>query len=441
MTTDPKTLQHWLDHAQAVHPVGIDLGLERVGRAARRLGFDAPGHRPAPRSVIVAGTNGKGSTCVALEALLRAAGLAVGTTLSPHVHVFNERVRVDGQMLDDEVLAEAFARVDAARDGIPLTYFEFSALVALDSFRRAEVDVAVLEVGLGGRLDAFNLVDADVAVITGIGLDHQAYLGNDVETIGREKAGVMRPGQRVVLGRRVTDSVVQAARELDCRVTRLGAHFHVQQNRTHWDFIAPQGAVEDLAVGALAPDNCALALEAARHLTGLPEPEARSALTAATLPGRMEAWRVGAEGRLLLLDVAHNPDAARFLAEQLALRHPERRFVAILGTLEDKDSAGVVAALSASVRAWLYVPTRGPRGLSARALADRTAAAARGPTAMVGDPAQGLDRALSLCDAGDAILAFGSFDLVEQMRETLMAGHLGARPAAATGRMTAEAPD
>ncbi len=438
VTAGSRPLRQWLEHAEHVHSVGIDLGLDRVGRVAERLGFEAPAHRPAPRTVIVAGTNGKGSTCVAVEALLRSAGLRVGTTLSPHVHVFNERVRIDGALADDDTLCAAFARVEDARGAIPLTYFEFAALVAMECFRGAGVDVAVLEVGLGGRLDAFNLVDADVAVITSIGLDHQAFLGNDVETIGREKAGVMRAGQRVVLGRRVSRSVVEAARQLGCHSTRLGEDFHVRQAPDHWEFAGAGRRVQGLEVGALAPDNCALAMEVAAHVIAaakLPEQSDQAVCTAlagASLAGRMEAWQIGGDdGRLLILDVAHNPDGARFLAEQLACRHPGRRYVAVLGTLADKDSAGVVAALAEPVHTWVCVPTRGARGLAAEDLAQRARqAGVQCPVVAVSDVAHGLARAFSLCLAGDGMLAFGSFDLVEQMREILTTGHLDAAPAA-----------
>ncbi|HEX7038145.1 MAG TPA: cyanophycin synthetase [Pseudomonadales bacterium] len=432
MNAGNRTLTDWLDHAGRVHAVGIDLGLARVGRVADALGFAAPGRRPAPRSVIVAGTNGKGSTCVALDTLLRGAGLRVGTTLSPHLHRFNERVRVDGAALDDATLAGAFAAVEAARADVPLTYFEFAALVALYCFRAARVDVAVLEVGLGGRLDAFNLVDADVAVITSIGLDHQTYLGDDLEGIGREKAGVMRPGQRVVLGADVTGSVVEAARWLGCRTTRLGVDFHIERAGSTWDWHGERRSVRSIPLGALAPDNCALALEVADALDAWPE-DPRDALAGAHLEGRMEAWRIG--DRCVLLDVAHNPAGARFLAGELERRHPGRRFVAVFGMLADKDAPGVVDALSERVAGWICVGTRGPRGLSADAL--RTRIATRVSAAAASDAAQALDQACSAGGPLDGILAFGSFDLVEQMRDVLLTGHAGAvpeRPAGSAGK-------
>lgn len=432
MNMDARTLDQWLAYVETVHPVGIDLGLERVGAVAERMGFEPPGHRPAPRSVIVAGTNGKGSTCMVLEALLSEAGLRTGTTLSPHLHVFNERVRIDGQPADDDTLCAAFARVENARGDIPLTYFEFSALVALECFRGAGVDVAVLEVGLGGRLDAFNLVTADVSVITSIGLEHQAFLGGDLESIGREKAGVMREGRPVILGADVPGSVVARARELGCPQSRLGVDFHVVEETAAWTFQSGGRRITGLPRAGLAPANCALALEAAACLMEIPQSRVKDALGAACLPGRLEAWQVGEgpDARLLVLDVAHNPAAARFLADELARRYPRKRFVAVLGTLADKDSAGVAAALEARVRAWVCGSTRGPRGLSAAELAGRVGSGSGSARARiaVSDLPQGLQRALSLCNARDGILTCGSFDIVEQMRRVLMAGHIHAVP-------------
>lgn len=419
MTETSRTLNDWLAHAERTHVWGIELGLERVGQVARQLGFEPPDYRPAPRNVIVAGTNGKGSTCVALEALLMAHGRRVGTTLSPHVHVFNERVRLDGEPADDATLCAAFAAVDAARGAVPLTYFEFSALVALYCFRRAAVDVAVLEVGLGGRLDAFNLTSADVAVITSIGLDHQDWLGDDLETIGREKAGVMRPAQRVVAGADVTASVVDRAAELGCAFSRLGRDFDVTDHGGHWDYRGSWGALTGLPAGGLAPHNAALALEAAAHLVALDADRAAEALAGVNMPGRFEIRRLPG-GRLLVLDVAHNPAGAAFLARRLESVFPGRRFVALFGMLADKDTAGVVNALADRVGAWICLPTRGHRGLAAEELAGRVAAAAGGQPVFTGhDAGHGLDQALSGCSGDDGILVFGSFSLVEQVRDRL----------------------
>lgn len=418
----PRTLNDWLAYAESVHPVGIDMGLERVGQVAGRMGLVHPPQAAAQRAVIVAGTNGKGSACMALETLLLAAGRRVGTTLSPHVHVFNERVRIDGALATDAMLCTAFEAVETARGETPLTYFEFSALVALDCFRRAGVEFMVLEVGLGGRLDAFNIVDAELAIITSIGVDHQAYLGNDPEVIGREKAGVLRPRQRVVLGSEVSGSVRAAAANLDCTVTRLGRDVHIRERAGCWDFDSPAQQLAGLPYGALAPYNCALALAAAEALVGPAAPGAGPALARTTLPGRFETWQL-ADGRLLILDVAHNPAGAQFLCAALQRRHPGRRFIAVLAMLADKDGAGVASAMDGVVHDWVCVPTHGDRALPAAVLAERiTAAAPAAPIHTEADERQGLSRALSLCAPEDGILVFGSFGLAGRMRDVLLAG-------------------
>ncbi len=402
----PQTLDDWLVHIDAVHPRQVELGLDRVTEVAARLGVQ----QPAPTSVIVAGTNGKGSTCVALERLLADRGMRVGTTLSPHVERFNERVRLCGREADDLDICEALAAVDSARAGVSLTYFEYSALAALYLFRRAEVEVAILEVGLGGRLDAFNLVDADLAIVTSIGLDHQEYLGTDIESIGREKAGVFRPGRPVVLGQ-VSRSVHDAAAALSCPTLTLDQDVHVSERAASWEYRceALGLSLEGLGRGALAPSNCALALTAAAWLTGTSDLDA-TALADITLPGRMESYRC--KGRELLLDVAHNPAGAEFLATQLICRYPERRYVAVLAMLGDKDAAGVAGAMASLVREWVVVATPGQRGQSAASLAGRLGRPARVANSM----AEGLALAVSLTAAGDGILAFGSFSAVEQAR-------------------------
>jgi dihydrofolate synthase / folylpolyglutamate synthase len=417
-----RTLNDWLDHAERLHPVGIDLGLERVTEVAGRLGFAAPSRAPAPRTIIVAGTNGKGSTCLAMERLLLASQRRVGVTVSPHVHRFNERFRIDGQEVDDAALCQAFARIDAARGATTLSYFEFSALIALLLFRDAGVDIAVLEVGLGGRLDAVNLVSADTAVITSIGLDHQAFLGHDLEGIGREKAGVLRPGQRIVLGGVVTASVDERAAALGSPTLRYGRDFEAREGCDGWDFVSPGRTVTGIPWSSVAPHNGALAIVAADLPARMPAAAIRRALGGCAIPGRFELRRAGPASTVVLVDVAHNPDGARFLRGLIARRLPDRRWVAVTGMLEDKDAAGVATALADCVDAWICVPTAGLRGQSGGRLAGRVRpaleAAGRRPVRVdaIEDVAGGLRRALSLCPSGGGILAFGSFDLVEQVR-------------------------
>lgn len=419
-----RTLTDWLEYAESAHPKGIDMGLERVRRVADRMGLL---EQTNTRYVIVAGTNGKGSTTVAIETLLGEMGITVGATLSPHVHRFNERVRIAGNELDDVALCEAFAAVEAARCGrvsgeredIPLTYFEFATLVALEAFRRAGVDISVLEVGLGGRLDAFNIIDAEVAVVTSIGLDHQAFLGDDIEQIGREKAGVFRSGQTVVLGN-VSQSVHAEAARLNCLTLAAGEAFDAPEAAASWDYHSERVSFSALPRGQLAPANWALALTAVMHFQTPERRQLEAAIARAVLPGRLEQWHV--RDQLVVLDVAHNPAGAAFLSAQLERVFPGKRFTGILGMLRDKDPAGVIAEL-ASVSSWVVAPTLGVRSLDAAALATQLAGSPAGVGVSVrvsGDWPSALQLALSSCQEGDGILAIGSFSVVEQARNWLL---------------------
>ncbi|MCZ6708758.1 MAG: bifunctional tetrahydrofolate synthase/dihydrofolate synthase [Gammaproteobacteria bacterium] len=414
------SLDDWLARIEALHPNEIEMGLERVHEVGERLGV----LRPAPLTVIVAGTNGKGSTAVFSEALLLELGYRVGTTLSPHLERFNERVRIEGQACDDKTLCANFAAVDAARGEVPLTYFEFAALVALVSFRNAEVDVAILEVGLGGRLDAFNIVDADVAVVTSIGLDHQEYLGDDLEQIGFEKAGVFRHGQMVVLGCSITDSVQERARELGCRIARAGSEFCVQQTADNWSFCSDGLSLNTLPHGRLAAENCAMGLGVARWIehhalrpATLTRDVVLGALDRSWMPGRFEV--VYRDERRWVLDVAHNPAGAAFLCDQLS-RHAQDPVLAIIGSLRDKDTSGIIAALRPVIgKPVICVGVEGDRGLGAAELA------ARLPPEMTHecspDLATAMARARSLTRRDDVILACGSFAIVGRARSLLKA--------------------
>jgi dihydrofolate synthase/folylpolyglutamate synthase len=420
-TVAPTGLGQWLQYIDAVHPTEIEMGLGRTRRVAARLDALHPG----ATNVIIAGTNGKGSTTVALEQLLLAAGLQVGATLSPHIDRYNERFRLNGRELSDGRICELLQRVDAARGELSLTYFEYSALAALLAFKEAQVDVAILEIGLGGRLDAFNVVDAELAVVTSIGRDHESYLGTDLEQIGREKAGVFRPGQKVILGA-VTQSVKDAARESGCQVLLAGHDFQTGESSASWSYRSDSLGLSfpELKRGPLAPTNCALAITAAASLAEIAELQPEC-LAAACLPGRGEVFALGesaqgADWRTpvdVIVDVAHNPAGAVFLAEQLALRYPGRRYVAILGSLADKDTSGVKRVLDPLVKSWLTLSTDGARGQSGRELAESL-----GLSAQVAQQSsqQALDTALSLTEPGDGILIVGSFSAVQQARTLLI---------------------
>jgi dihydrofolate synthase/folylpolyglutamate synthase len=408
MTTD-RTLPEWLEYIGSVHPRSIDLGLDRVRRVAQRLGVLPP----APSNLIIAGTNGKGSTSVYAEALLRAAGKRVGTTLSPHLIRFNERIRIDGMPVSDACVVEAFQAVELARADATLTYFEYAILAALSVFKDAGVDVCVLEVGLGGRLDAVNLVDGDVGVITSIGLDHQEYLGDDLESIAREKAGIMRPGVPCVFG--ATDppaAIMTRACTLDAPLYVRGRDFDVAAHAGCWSYHAADRQPCSIAPGRVAPANAAAAIQAVALLVGPSSTAELQRLCVAAreagLPGRFEQRRY--RDRQLILDVAHNPHGATFLADQLRQHAGHGRTVAVMGCLKDKDAGGIVAALDSVVDEWVFVDSETARGQTAKATRNKCATSL--PATVAGPLAQGLDWACERSTAADRIVVLGSFDVV-----------------------------
>jgi dihydrofolate synthase/folylpolyglutamate synthase len=411
-------LADWLAHAERVHPVGIDMGLTRVRRVADRLGVLPP----ARRSAVIAGTNGKGSTCVYLEALLLAAGRTVGTTLSPHLNRFNERVRVNGVPVSDGELCDAFAAIEAARGETTLTYFEFGVLAALVVFRRANVDATVLEVGLGGRLDAVNIVDGAVTIITSIGIDHVGYLGPDRESIGAEKAGILRAGVPCVYGESsIPSSIVHAAQKLNAPLLRSDVDFHVRATNGHWSFDGCCGSVrasfDGLTLPSVALRNAGAALQAFLLLEPGDSVQDRVAVSAhARLPGRFERFEY--RGVPVIVDVAHNPHGAAFLSEQLAAARCEGRTIAVAGFLQDKDAAGIVAALDSAVDEWTFVGTRGSRGQTATRSAGKAGMANRAGMSE-GDLVGVFDGLLERLSAGDRVVVLGCFDVAQRARAVL----------------------
>jgi dihydrofolate synthase/folylpolyglutamate synthase len=412
-----KTLADWLERLLTLHPKEIDLGLERVGAVWRALG--AP--RPAPCVITVGGTNGKGSTVAFLDAMLRAAGHRVGAYTSPHVLHYNERVAIGGTPVDDATLIAAFERIEAARGGIPLTFFEFGTLAAFLVLAEAALDVAVLEVGMGGRLDAVNLIDADAAILTTVDLDHQAFLGPDREAIGREKAPIFRPGRPAVIGELDPPaSVLAYAGTIGARVFRRGIDFDVgvSESRPAWAYLEPDGALIELPLPARLPApvqlvNAASAIAALRALgERLPVPEAAMAegVRRAGVAGRLE--RI-ADAPETVVDVGHNPQAARALAVWLE-GQGGRRCEAVFAALADKDVEGIVAPLGALVHRWHVagLAAESPRGVEASVTARRVRAAL--PAAEVLEYAD-VAAALAAARAGDdgrLVLAFGSFHTV-----------------------------
>jgi len=411
-----RTLPEWLDHLSRLHPRDIELGLERVAAVWRALGAPAP----APRIVTVAGTNGKGSSVAFLEAILGAAGYRVGAYTSPHLLDYNERVRIEGLPVPDAILCESFERIEQARGDTPLTYFEFGTLAALWCFAQAGLDAAILEVGLGGRLDAVNIVDADVGLITGIALDHTDWLGDDLEAIGFEKAGIARPGRPLVYGaREMPDAVARVAEERGARLLHAGRDYDWRQRGDGWEWHGKAGVRPGLPLpslrGAAQLQNAAGVLAVLSQLPELPVDAAalRAGLLEARLPGRFDVRHRRCPW---VLDVAHNPQAAEVLAAQLGERFVTGERHAVVGMLADKAIEEVLAALAPRVDHWHLLDLGDqPRGASAQALLDALPAAARAGAHCCTD----VDGCLTALDtrlgADDEVLVFGSFVTVGQV--------------------------
>lgn len=407
----PKDLAGWLGYIEQQHPQTIALGLERVERVR-----DAMGLVPTVPVITVAGTNGKGSTCAMLEAILSAAGYRVGLYTSPHLLRYNERVRIAGREADDAALAAAFARVEAARTA-RLTYFEFGTLAAVDLFLRSAVDVLVLEVGMGGRLDAVNAFDADCAVVTGIGLDHMDYLGATRDAIGYEKAGIFRRGRPAVIADSAPPaSLLAHARAIGAQALCIGKDFGYQAGRGDWSYWGPAGSKPGLDYPALSGriqlQNASAALAALDTLQqALPVAvkAVRRGLAELELPGRFQVL----PGRpAVVLDVGHNPHAAEVLAANLAAMGTYGNTWAVFGMLHDKDIGGVVRLLFKHVDHWLACTLPPPRGAQAAELAQVLRQAGISAVREFDNPAAGFAAARGEALESDRILVFGSFHTV-----------------------------
>lgn len=412
-----RTLDAWLDYQQRTHPRDIDLGLDRVRTVWHALG--AP--RPAPVVLTVGGTNGKGSTVAMLEAMLRAAGYRTGCYTSPHILRYNERVRIDGHDAPDAAFVEAFERIERARGDTAQTYFEFGTLAAILIMARAQVDVAILEVGLGGRLDAVNIIDADVSVVTTVDLDHQDWLGPDVDTIGREKAGIARQGRPAVVGDPLApQGLLQALSALGALTEQAGTHFGWRTDEGpggqwwHTDGTVlplPPLALEAPVQQANAATAVA-ALHAVRERIPVPPEAIQQGLAATRVPGRLQ---VLATHPLTVVDVAHNPQAARALADWLAGHHAGRVVHAVYGALADKDVAAVVTTLAPHVGRWYLggLERDTPRGLNAQVLHGLVRQACVGAEANAyTSVVDALHAARKAAGADDIVLVFGSFFVV-----------------------------
>jgi dihydrofolate synthase/folylpolyglutamate synthase len=388
------------------------MGLERVERVLERL---APRR---PETVLhVGGTNGKGSCVALLESLLAASGRRVGSYTSPHVLRYNERIRIGGREAPDQAIIAAFERVEAVRGDVPLTYFEYGTLAALVVFAEAGVDAAVLEVGMGGRLDAVNAVEPDAGLITNVSLDHCAWLGNDVEAIAFEKAGIMRAGKPTVFGSaQMPKAVADHAATIGARLHVAGRDFGWQPVGSGWSFESRGRRLDGLnppaAPGRHQIDNAAavLALLEAAGIDAAPDAEAvNRSLATAQVVGRMQSVDAG---RHWLLDVAHNPAAAEALADTLRDRPVAGETVALVGMLDDKDVAGVITPLVGLVSEWIAATAESSRAIPASELGRQVANLSGRACLVAGSPAEAAARAAAVTGPDDRILVTGSFYLV-----------------------------
>ncbi len=402
----PRSLADWLAFIERQHPQSIALGLERVLEVHSRLKT-----KVACPVITVGGTNGKGSTCAMLESILRAAGYKVGLYTSPHIARYNERVRIAGAEASDAALAEAFEAVEVARGDLPLTYFEFGTLGALLLFAQEKLDALVLEVGLGGRLDAVNIVDADCAVLTSIGIDHVEYLGATREAIGREKAGIFRAGKPAVVAEPDPPATVLDSK---AKYLRIGKDFGFQPQGSQWSYWGPSGKRSGLAYpalrGAIQLRNAAAAmaaLDAVRERIPVAMQDVRRGLAEVSLAGRFQVL----PGRpQVILDVAHNPEAAAVLAQNLGDSGFAPETIAVFGMMRDKDIAGVVRAVAPRVTRWHLATLPGPRGAGSASLAEVFSdLKVKEPVAEHPSVAAALAAAKKEARENDKIVVFGSF--------------------------------
>ncbi|MBW7900466.1 MAG: bifunctional tetrahydrofolate synthase/dihydrofolate synthase [Rhodocyclaceae bacterium] len=425
------SLAHWLRHLESLHPkgqAGIELGLDRVARVKAELGQQR-GQRETCPVIVVGGTNGKGSTCAYLEHILSYAGYRTGCYASPHLLAYNERVRLDRRPIADAPLCDAFARVEAARVAageVPLTYFEFGTLAAWEAFAAAEVDVVILEVGLGGRLDAVNVYESDVAVVTGVALDHTDWLGPDREAIGREKAGIFRAGRPAICADpQPPISLLDHAAAIGADLRLIGRDFGYFGDKTQWTWWGGNG----LRRGGLANPG----LRGAQQLANASAALAALDAVKARLPVDMQSVRRGLieielAGRFqvvpgrpaVVLDVAHNPQAVAALAANLGDMGFYAKTHAVVGMLADKDVAGALAALAGKVDHWHLATLAVPRGAAAETLARAVADQGLGGRVDChADPASAFAAAREAAGENDRILVFGSFYTVAAVMRAL----------------------
>jgi len=405
-----KNLADWLSYLETLHPKTIDLGLARVADMKQRLNLS-----PDFPVIVVGGTNGKGSVCAMLESIFYAAGYSVGCYTSPHLLRYNERVRISKQTVSDEMLCASFERIEQVRGDIPLTYFEYGTLAAMQLFIEQKVEIAILEVGLGGRLDAVNVFDADCAIVTSVDIDHTDYLGETIAEIAFEKAGIFRPNRVAIFSDyTVPQAIVEHAEKTGAQLWRLGHEFGFKLHQGQWDYRSNSGTRNALPHPALRGsfqiNNACAALagvDALKEKRPVSMAALRRGLSEVQLAGRFQFVPGKPQ---LILDVAHNPHAARSLAQNLAALPPCPHTYAVFAMLKDKDMAGVIAALKPYINTWLVADIDAPRGAKSEEL--NVVLHEAGVTAKIicfADTAQALSHACNVAGENDRIVVFGSF--------------------------------
>ncbi|MBY7667863.1 bifunctional tetrahydrofolate synthase/dihydrofolate synthase [Vibrio anguillarum] len=403
------SLAMWLDYLANIHTSAIDLGLDRVQAVAQKANLI----KPAPTVITVAGTNGKGSTCALMEAILLDAGYRVGVYSSPHLIRYNERVRINALELSDELHTQAFAFVEAQRGDISLSLFEFGTLAALRLFQTQAVDVILLEVGLGGRLDATNIVDHDVSVITSLAIDHVDWLGDDINVIGYEKAGIYRAGKPAICGQPKPPPTVAAhADDIGAEMYQVGIQFSYElASETTWNWRSGPFELSDLPLPRLPLPNAATALMAL-GCSGLAVSDVNivNGLSNATLAGRMQKISDSPE---IILDVAHNPHSAEYLVAQLKQRYAHKKVHVVIGMLHDKDVKATLHQLKSIANVWYPASLSGPRAAQANELCQYLEPGVKPFT----NPVNAFEAAMTQADSNDVIIVVGSFHTVGEVLE------------------------
>ena len=409
------SLEQWLQWQETLHFKKIDLGLHRIQTVAQRLNIQSL----AKKVVTVAGTNGKGSCVAFLEQLYLASGFRVACYTSPHLLRYNERISLQGEYVSDDSLINAFTAIDEARQEVSLTYFEFATLAAFYLFARQSLDIALLEVGMGGRLDATNIIDADISVITSIGLDHQAWLGETREAIGFEKSGIMRSGRPVVCGDRLPpDSVLNEAEKNNALLSRIGIDFDCKIGADHWEWYSDDDSMRNLPLpdntSPVQLDNIATAIQVASILKShLPvtRPAILRAITNYSLPGRCQLVQKAPE---IWLDVAHNPQAMSVLVQTLA-RQQKRNTYVVLGLLADKQIVEMVQILGSIVAGWYLAAPISDRSLDVGALQQIVQANSQQAVSCYSGVGEAFNGAVSMAGESDRVVVTGSFFTVAEI--------------------------